>query len=551
MQKLTRANMRTGVAVFLLVVLAVYFRFIGKLGVLPTLAGLVRSFIYIGLFGAWGVSISRRIVQKQARRYLMAAAGFIVSWMTIRTIKFFIASDINLIRQLWYAYYIPMLFVPLLALFVALSLGRAENYRLPRQAALLFIPTGILVLLALTNDAHQLVFTFPPGMSAWSDDNYAYNICYWLIVSWEVICAAAAIVIMLIKCRIPQSRKVLWLPLAPFIASLLYGLMYVTGVPWLVVVAGDITAAQCLLYMAVFESCIQCGLIQSNTGYDLIFPVSSVCAQVVDKNYNVVFSSVSASEVPKTVLKQTQAGAVALDRNTLLKGNAIRAGYAIWQEDVTELADAIDELKENQERIMHANDVERENYNTKRLINQLREKNRLYDLLQTQTARQNELLSDVLDAYYSSKSENERRALLAKAAVFGAYIKRRGNLVLLQEQSEQLNCAELTLCLNESMQNLELMGVKCELTIKLDGMIAHNTATRIYDLFQAVVEAALESLLGVWVHISQKGSDVAARIEAVSGADLSKFECCGIKAACHDDGTWSVTLRLPKGGERE
>lgn len=551
MQKQNKALIRTAVIVLLLILFAIYLRFIGKAGTLPTSAGLVRSFIYIGLFGAWSVSVWRRIVQKQIRRYLVAASILIVFWLTIRTMKFCFVMDLNCARHLWYAYYIPMLFVPLMALFAALSIGKTESYHLPAQAALLYIPTAVFALLVLTNDYHQLIFKFPPGTEVWTDKNYAYNTGYWFVICWEALCAAAAIIIMLFKCRIPQSRRVLWLPLVPFSVSLLYGLMYIAGVPWLMTLAGDITVMQCLLYTAVFESCIQCGFIQSNTGYDLLFPVSTISAQVVDKNYNVVYSSVSVSELPKSVLRQTETGTVALDRNTLLKGSAIRAGFVVWQEDVTKLADAIDELKENQEQIKHANDVERENYNTKRLISQLREKNRLYDLLQQQTAKQNALLSGILDAYYQTDDENERKKLLAKAAVFGAYIKRRGNLVFLGEQNELLPAAELSLCLNESMQNLELIGATCGLTIKLEGMIAIDTAAKIYDMFQSVVEAALEGVTGIWVHISEMGRDVISRIEVVSAADLSVIDLYGIKAVREDGGTWSLIIRLPKGGKPE
>ena len=83
MQKQNKALIRTAVIVLLLILLAICLRFIGNAGTLPTFAGLVRSFIYIGLFGAWGVSVWRRIVQKQIRRYLLAASVLIVFWLTI------------------------------------------------------------------------------------------------------------------------------------------------------------------------------------------------------------------------------------------------------------------------------------------------------------------------------------------------------------------------------------------------------------------------------------------------------------------------------------
>ena len=549
MQIQNKTLLRTAAIVLLLICLAVYLRFKGNAGTLLKLTGLTRSFIYIGLFGAWGVSVWRRIVQKQVRRYLLVVSVLIVFWMAMRTAKYFLVMDPSGDRLIWYAYYIPMLFIPLMSLFVALSLGKAENDHLPKWTAILYVPTTILVLLVLTNDFHQLVFTFPPGAGVWTDEAYAYNICYWFVIGWKVLCAVTALAIMLFKCRIPKSRKALWLPFVPFLLSLLYGIMYVAGVPWLMTIAGDITALQCLLYSAIFESCIQCGLIQSNTGYDLLFPVSTISAQITDKDYNVVYSS--DSELPKPVLRQTEAGTVALDRNTLFKGCSIRAGFVVWQEDVTELADTMDELRENQEQIKHANDVERENYNTRRLISQLREKNRLYDLLQEQTAKQNALLSSILDTYYQADDEEKRKKLLAKAAVFGAYIKRKGNLVFLREQNEFLPAAELSFCLNESMQNLELMGVKCELTLTLEGMIAAAAVSRIYDMFQAVVEAALERLAGIWVHVSERAGDVVAHIEVVCSADLSTLELCGVMAVHEDDGTWSLTLRLPKGGEVE
>ena len=112
MQKQNKALIRTAVIVLLFILLAIYLRFIGNAGTLPTFAGLVRSFIYIGLFGAWGVSVWRRIVQKQIRRYLLLVSILIAFWLVIRTIKFNLGMDLNVNRYIWYGYYIPMLFIP-------------------------------------------------------------------------------------------------------------------------------------------------------------------------------------------------------------------------------------------------------------------------------------------------------------------------------------------------------------------------------------------------------------------------------------------------------
>ena len=119
---------------------------------------LLRSFIYIGLMMWWGISLWQRIVQTQVRRYLAATAALCVFWLSIRTVKFFIAATPAAIRYLWYGYYVPMLFIPLLCVLVALSLGRPENYRLPRWTNLLYLPTALLLLQVLTNDLHHKAY---------------------------------------------------------------------------------------------------------------------------------------------------------------------------------------------------------------------------------------------------------------------------------------------------------------------------------------------------------------------------------------------------------
>ena len=154
-----KQDILTGGIVALLIVCAVAARVITRghrdaVYFLPV--SLLRSFIYIGLMTWWGVSLWQRIVQTQVRRYLAATAALCVFWLSIRTVKFFFAATPAAIRYLWYGYYFPMLFIPLLCVLVALSLGKPENYRLPKWTSLLYIPTTLLLLLVLTNDLHQL-----------------------------------------------------------------------------------------------------------------------------------------------------------------------------------------------------------------------------------------------------------------------------------------------------------------------------------------------------------------------------------------------------------
>ena len=108
-----------------------------------------------------GLSVRQRIVQKQVCRFMTVTAVLLIIWMVVRSAKYFIFWQPDAVRYLWYLFYLPMLFVPMLALLIAMSLGKPDEYKFPKGMSVLWIISGTLLLLVLTNDLHQFVFTFP------------------------------------------------------------------------------------------------------------------------------------------------------------------------------------------------------------------------------------------------------------------------------------------------------------------------------------------------------------------------------------------------------
>ena len=238
---MTKQNHKTGFLVAAMVFSAIALRVLGKFYILIVPGGIARSLIYIVFYIGWGISVSKRIVQVQVRHYLIAVSGLMVFWFVIRSMKYYFITDIGIARQLWYLYYLPMLFIPLFSLFVAISLGKPENARLSKTALLLLsIPTVLCLLLVLTNDLHQLVFSFPEG-EVWTDRNNGYTFGYYIVLGWEILCALAAFVIMIIKCRLSYRKK--YLPFLLLACSIVYAFIYVSGVEWMQLIGGDITAA--------------------------------------------------------------------------------------------------------------------------------------------------------------------------------------------------------------------------------------------------------------------------------------------------------------------
>ena len=530
-----------------LVIAAIICRILGKVSsrYIYIIAGVLRTLIYIGLYIGWGISINKRVVQKAAKNTLLFISGLMIFWFIVRSIKYFFAMDVNVERYSWYSYYLPMLFIPQAAVQMAVLLGQPEEYTLPKWSKLLYIPTTLCSLLVLTNDFHQLVFSFSAG-EVWTDKGYSYAWGYYIVLLWDVICAVSAFVLMVYKCR--SSRRKKYLPIIGICISIIYAIIYASGAEWMQVIGGDITAALCLMFMCIFESCLHCGLIQTNTGYEQLFEVCTMGAQITDLKYHVCYASSNAMELSKTIMKESAKKEVVVDKKTVIKSRPIQGGYVLWQEDIKDILMLLEKMEENRKTIEESNCIEQENYQTKAKINMLREKNRLYDKLQMQTAGQIELLNNLLYQYEAETNLTAKRRLLAKISVIGTYIKRCGNLIFIEERAEVSDIAELEACLEESFSSLRLMGVMCAFAAPSGAFIYVRDAVRIYNFFETVIEACLDSLLSVWVKFRVHKESLIFCMEVESNANLTSFFEI-TDTSSYEDGVWRFTFTVKKAGE--
>ena len=529
-----------------LVIAALLCRIVGKVSPRYLFWGILRTLIYIGLYIGWGISIHKRVVQKAAKNTLIFISGLMIFWFVVRSIKYFFAMDVNVERYLWYSYYLPMLFIPQAAVQTAVLLGQPEEYILPKWLKLLYVPTTLCFLLVLSNDFHQCVFSFAAG-EVWTDKGYSYAWGYYTVLLWEVVCAVAAFALMVYKCRLSQRKK--YLPVIGIGISILYAIIYASGVEWMQVIGGDITAALCLMFVCIFESCIYCGLIQTNTGYEELFEVCTMGAQITDRNYCVRYTSANAMELSEAVMREAEKGDVVVDKKMLIQNRPIQGGHILWQEDIEYIIMLLERMEENRKTIEESNCLEQENYQTKAKINMLREKNRLYDKLQTQTAGQIGLLNELLSRYEAEEDLVKSRRLLAKISVIGTYIKRYGNLIFIGERAEISDVAELGACLEESFSSLKLMGIECALTAPVGERIYVQDAVYIYSFFESIVEACVDSIQFMWVKIRPCGDELIVCMEVESEANLNSFFDKAEKGEC-EDGVWKFTFPVKKAGEK-
>jgi hypothetical protein len=516
--------------------------------------------IYIGMLSVWSMSIWRRVMHAHIRGYLLGVAGLMLFWIFIRTLRdphFNYIDPVN--RWLWYCYYISLILMPLLSFFAALCLGKPEDWRPSRKYHLLFIPGAVLILGILTNDLHQLAFGFPLGIER-GDSHYTHHILYYIAVLWIAGFFLALVWLLFKKSYIPHTKKRAWMPLAVIGIGLIYTVLYSiddskTGFGFI-----EITAMLCTLTAGVWESCIQSGLLLSNTKHEDFFDESSLGAQIVDENNTVYYDSkLSKPIAPHIFAALKEAGFLNLDQNTQLHASTIQGGYILWSEDISHISSLIGELENTKTERMDDVELLKKELSVRQRRLRVDEQNRLYDLTARQIMPQIEKIKQYV-ALAPQADETEKYRLIWNINVLGAYIKRRANLILMAAGQETVTVSDLARCLKESFENLEAGGVAADLSIDTTCDITPERAVLLYDFFEAVVESTLSKLHSLSVIVSDRGKDFIMCIELKSAVEQvslldenwKKEELASsgghILCKAKDKGIFYIAMHLPKGG---
>jgi len=396
----------------------------------------------------------------------------------------------------------------------------------------------------LTNDLHGWAFHFHKGYEAgW--DIYQHGVLYYVATLWIFSCVALMIAELLKRCRVHGTRKTIWLPIAMLGISVAYTILYALDSNIFGFI--EMTAALCFTVVAIWESAIKTGLVQSNTHYDELLKFSGLGVAVVDNDYTVYYRSDDALSLTVEQMKETENGYVMLDGGIRLSGSDIRGGHTLWQEDLSELLDVLDELKELRTELEGSNAVSMQNYRMDKQIRALAEKNRLHDELHKQTARQIDLLDVWLKKLSKTNGPKEKKDLLRRVVVVGAYLKRRNNLILVNEQDGIIKEAELNLSIKEMMKNLQLAGVNCASSVQFEKDLPADVAMKLFDFYEYVVENAFDGLSYLLARFFYRDEHFYACIDAVCSLDLTRLQTEQISVSVSDENNYTLSLKLEGG----
>lgn len=492
----------------------------------------IRAALYLLLFSLWGFSIDRRIIQTQALHCLRLTAALMLVWLVLRTLKYEVVTDLTVARYIWYLYYLPLLFIPLLGVYIALSLGKSDEFRLTGRIGALAIIPSTLFLLVITNDLHQQMFAFSSGVPGEPDNSsYTHGPVYFCCLGWMVICLFFSLILLLKKSRVPSGKKKKITPFVIGCATVMYGILYLLGLPAVRRWFGDMNVMFCLLYAAIYESCIRCRMIQSNTGYVELFEVTTLAACIADRSGNIVLRSHAADE--DMVCPQ--------DGLQIIRSNGIRissapisGGYAVWQDNVEPLTELRAKLSENKTKIKNNKEKLLEAYLIQKKLNELTEKNRIYDELETKYGKQIVRIGQLLKQCEGAEPV-EIQNLLKRILLLGTYIKRGANLYFLSLEYELLPQQELRLTVDEAVEAMTVCGTECSVVYHTTKPMLSSEVVRLLDLLKLVAETTITGLYSLFISVSDSEMDLSVEC----AVDLSFLASSNVTIR-QEDGLWLI-----------
>ena len=521
-----KKRMLSCIVVLLFVLLAYICRFIETDNeLIQTLADQCRTCTYLGIYCAWVIYLNKHVVQKKMRQYLTAIGCLMVCWFFLRTVKYHILLDPLGGHICWYLYYIPMILIPTFGLSATLLMDGEEKKTTKWITGILLFFSVVLIVCVLTNDLHQQVFRFE-GPVPYSDKNYGYGILFMLIQLWIIACLVIMEILLVKKSRIPD-RKRFWLPVIPGMLLLGWNIANLLRLPFIKTFAGDMTAICCLLMAAIFQGCILCGLIQTNSRYFELFQATGgLDAEITDDSFRRYYFSGEFPELSKDLRDSIIAKSSVQERGIRINHLPVKGGHLFWSEDISVPLDQYQDIQEQQEELTARNQLLRKTYKKEADRRKLEEQNRLLNIIQSQTSRQYELLSHYMEKLEQTESREEYELILSKIVVVGTYLKRWKNLMLTRYSSREdsLTMADLKQSLAESCENLKLCKIKAAYFVQdKEKQLRADDVLKCYDFFEWLVEQLFDVMNSVFFRVTQIEEKLQISVHITSQEDIRPY----------------------------
>lgn len=466
----------------------------------------------------WMHLVRQRFVRREIWLFFRAIAALILMWLLCQMAKNEYANEATTVaRYLWYLYYVPITMIPPLLMMATLFVGEPATWHLGARWWLLLIMGAGISALVVSNDLHQLVFSFEgalqEGIAYDAPQNHAMGPLYYLVWGWVTAVGVAVLVALV---RHGAHASLLRDLKAPFAVMALMILILPSYGKVSVFPLGRVlkfTEATCVFMIAFMESLVASGLLPTNSGYGFLWKVSSLKGGFVD-GFGMVTNV--ANGTPKVTAEQVERAVrqpLLLDRVAQeLAARRVQGGTVYWVRDLTQVRALLERLEEIGDSLAAEQVMLQAENDLAKSREEVAQRQRLYELVVANTASQLAALRALLDT--APQDEGAFLDQMHQAAVLAAYIKRCANLTLLGEG--MIDVRELLLAIEESAGCLRACGVDARVDTGAKGVADASAVTAAYASLEDAIEEALPFLKSMRAWVDDKDGAPILRARLVS-----------------------------------
>lgn len=467
--------------------------------------------IYGGLILFWLLSTKERLLPSRFRSYLIAAAVCMLMFLILRSVRYRVFSKEYSEVYTWYLYYIPIVLIPTFFLMSCIHFCRFQEGKY--REWMLLIPSAVICVAILLNNFHHLAFYPNDGVTrlVGRQGTYTRGMLYYMTCAWVGLLMVGGVIYLVIASKrvrdIQKARPPLCMLALLVLSHILHDIMNSTGIRWLF----ELPEIYIFGMIGVFEACIRSRLMPYNDNYLFFFESLDIPAVITDKEFLPVTGSAHPLSLTETQMQSALHGSIYTDKHTKLSGMEIVAGYVFWTEDEEEMQ------KENA-RLASANELMSEENNLIAAENRLKEQkarleaqSKIYERIAAELYSKQKKIEELMES--TTPGTPQFREVLAKCCLLNAYSKRKGNLLLLSEETFPKRNRELFLSLQESVRFLRCFHIEAAVIGEEEAEFTLLSTHRLYDSFQSLIESYMPYITKMTVSISPKGVRVVVDTE--------------------------------------
>lgn len=517
--------------------------------------------IYALLLFYWIQSVRIRLLPTRAKTYMLVLATQMVAYLSLRTFKYRIAESVLAVRYAWYIFYLPMILIPTLFLMVCIRIARGEKTSTADER-LLMVPAGLLSLIIVTNDWHQLVFKRKADVDPVSfygqSGTYTYGITFYLTYAYIILMILIGVILLIKICGSGKNKKRILVILADillcYLLLKLHDIYYIridlraTHLNIRFVPPYESPEIHVFCMLAAFEYCIRERLIPHNKDYAGHFSKIPLPVLITDLDYAPAYRSANEVAADCSMLENSLTEPCYPQPDQKLSGRRIHGGYAFWVEDESEVHSANERLQEANELLESENTLIEYENKQKEENAYLRSRHHIYHEIAEKMYPYQKRIEEMLNG--ATPGSDGFRESIAEVSVLNAFVKRKTNLLLLASENDTVEMRELQLAVSESARYLTYAGLRS--SVEESGFAAEmrlpaDTVIALYDTFERIVEQILKKASLLMVSCSGADLTMATDSEAPM-LILTGEEVLPITAEKQENILY-LTIHAEKGGD--